>query len=323
MKNQTLKNKPELILLAGMSGAGKTTYARYLVEKGEGRTISVSRDKLRETLFSYDEVNVLEHYSNELFNKREKFLSFTLDEIITSSLIRGKNVVVDVTNLTDKYIEHYRKFNVETSLLIFDCNKEQAIERVSRRNRKVQVDVMHTQYNKIQSLKSLYHITEEEGDSLDFLPSDTKIHYIFNRFKEETIIQDPSLPEVVILDIDGTIAQKGDRDIYDGSKVHLDSKIEWVDRLRNRDIPTIICTGRDDEFREVTEKWLDDNGFKYEEIFFRKKGDQRPDWIVKEEFWREISTRRYIVGCIDDRQNVVDRCRSLGLNVMQVNYGKF
>ena len=114
MKKQILKSSPSLILLAGMSGAGKTTYARQLIENGNGEIVSISRDKLRETLFSYDEQNVKEHYNNKLFNSREKFLTSIFDECILSSLIQGKSVVVDVTNLSTKYIEHYRRFNVNT-----------------------------------------------------------------------------------------------------------------------------------------------------------------------------------------------------------------
>jgi hypothetical protein len=40
--------------------------------------------------------------------------------------------------------------------------------------------------------------------------------------KDFILEQDEKLPRAIIVDIDGTLAIKGDRDIFDYSKVHLD-----------------------------------------------------------------------------------------------------
>ena len=49
----------------------------------------------------------------------------------------------------------------------------------------------------------------------------------------------------------------------------------------------------------------------------------RPDWVIKEEMWRDLATRYNIVGMFDDRLQVVRRARALGLKVFNVEYNNF
>lgn len=86
-----------------------------------------------------------------------------------------------------------------------------------------------------------------------------------------------------------------------------------------------FCSERDEVCRKETEKWLKFNLSKFNDytILMRKQNDQRPDWIIKEELWRDIVKKYYIEAIIDDRNQVVRRARSLGLKVFQVEYGNF
>ena len=46
----------------------------------------------------------------------------------------------------------------------------------------------------------------------------------------------------------------------------------------------------------------------------------RPDWVVKEEMWKNISKQYNIIAMYDDRLQVVRRARALGLKVFNVEY---
>lgn len=120
----------------------------------------------------------------------------------------------------------------------------------------------------------------------------------------------------------------GCRDIYDGSRALEDALnvpvSTMVEAMRDSGVEIIFMSGRSDEFREVTEEWLDMHGFGDHELHMRAHGDQRKDSIVKHElFWNEVADRYNVIGAVDDRNQVVDLWRSMGITCFQVNYGDF
>lgn len=142
------------------------------------------------------------------------------------------------------------------------------------------------------------------------------------------MVQNPNLPNCVIFDIDGTLAHKGNRNPYDWSKVGEDTVDKAVSNLYNLisnvQKNTIICTGRDGICEKETKKWINLNLLWHpQEFHIRNQGDQRPDWVVKREMWEDISTRYNILYMVDDRNQVVDYARSLGLKVFQVQDSNF
>ncbi len=91
---------------------------------------------------------------------------------------------------------------------------------------------------------------------------------------------------------------------------------EWTD--------IIFVSGRNDKFREVTRKWLDDRGFKIYPLFMRKDGDFRKDSIFKKELYdNEIKGKYNIEFVLDDRNQVVEMWRQQGLTCLQVAEGDF
>ncbi len=140
------------------------------------------------------------------------------------------------------------------------------------------------------------------------------------------------LEPVYLVDIDGTIALCGERDIYDGSKVHLDTVNEHVSHivktLASLGHRIIFMTGRSREFETGTIEWLADNEFigRYlkTELHMRPAGDNRKDSAVKHELFNEHIRGRYnVAGVFDDRKQVVDMWRAIGLTVFQVAEGNF
>ena len=83
----------------------------------------------------------------------------------------------------------------------------------------------------------------------------------------------------------------------------------------------VICTARTKATEEETKAWFELNNIdcsKYD-FYFRDNEDRRKDHIVKEEMWRDISTKYFIHSLYDDRVQVINHARSLGLNVFAVN----
>lgn len=132
--------------------------------------------------------------------------------------------------------------------------------------------------------------------------------------------------DAYIFDIDGTLAIRGDRSPFNWSKVGLDTVNEPVRKVLDRlevDFPIIILSGRDEVCREETEKWLKDNDIKYDKLFMRPEGNNEKDSIIKKRIYDDIKTRYNILGVFDDRNQVVEMWRSLGLTCFQVAEGNF
>lgn len=138
------------------------------------------------------------------------------------------------------------------------------------------------------------------------------------------------LPEVIIVDIDGTLALKSpERDIHDYHLVHLDTPntavVNLVTNLASHNWHPIIMSGRSEDCREVTQNWLDKNVWPNLPLYMRPSRDHRPDWIVKNElFDAHIRDRFHVRFVLDDRDQVVTLWRDrLQLPTFQVAYGDF
>lgn len=297
----------ELIVLVGISGSGKSTLASKLVRDEPSKYTVVNRDKIRELIYGYTEENIHHYYQREDLGKLEKEVTLYEDTLIHEGLNLGRTVIVDATHLEEKYLKRYEFWNVPIKYKYFDIYLIDAIDNDSNRIRKVGEEVIRKQFEKYKKLVKL-----ENFEPVDF-------------------IQKTNNTPCVIYDIDGTIAEKGSRNAFDWKCVGEDKLItnvvatlDWVNSVSKIYRPeVIICTGRDAICKPETIEWLEHYGLGYSKIYFRPEKDQRADWIVKEEMWREIAKDHYIVGMYDDRNQVTRRARALGLKVFQVEYGNF
>lgn len=299
----------KLLILVGISGSGKSTFAHKLWADAPNDTTIVNRDKIRELLFGYTEESVNDYYSRNDISSQEKKVTRYEDTLINDALNHGNLVIVDATHLERKYLERYKYWNVPTEIKFFPIDPKVATIRMVDRERQVSKEVINKQYSRYTNL----------ANSLAKNPID---------FTPVTFNNDKSNRRCFIFDIDGTLAHKGDRNPYDWAKVGEDT-LDFPTALvaekifESWDSDIIICTGRDGVCIEETQEWLEDNSIPYDNIYIREKGDMRPDWVIKEEMWREIAEDYYIVGMFDDRLQVVRRARALGLKVFNVAYNNF
>jgi len=142
----------------------------------------------------------------------------------------------------------------------------------------------------------------------------------------------------IIVDIDGTIADLQHRRVYINSKpknyaafergiphdLPHQHVIDVVNALYDAGWRIVLCSGRGEQSRGVTEEWLVKHGVKYHVLFMRAKGDYRADNIVKMELLDKILEAGYNPSfAFDDRDQVVVAWRDRGVPCFQVAPGDF
>ena len=89
-----------------------------------------------------------------------------------------------------------------------------------------------------------------------------------------------------------------------------------------------LITGRSEEIRVGTARWVNEQRIFFSELMMRKVGDHRQDSVVKSELLDELLAQTgrpmsSIAGVFEDRKQVVDMWRGRGLRVFQVADGDF
>lgn len=90
----------------------------------------------------------------------------------------------------------------------------------------------------------------------------------------------------------------------------------------DNNLDIILVSGRSDDYREKTQKWLRKFNFNYHSLLMRKHKDNRDDSIVKGEIADEIEKTHNILFVFDDRKRVVDMWVNRGIWVFDVGQGK-
>lgn len=155
-----------------------------------------------------------------------------------------------------------------------------------------------------------------------------------------------------ICDIDGTLADVEHRRHFVSTKPRnwpafwaaadgdtpIVPVVETVKALMFAGHRMVLSSGRQEQERAQTSAWLlkhcgihvfndrvDAIMFKPQvEMFMRHTGDNRPDYVVKEEMLEFMHRRGYNPAlAIDDRQQVVDMWRKNGIRCAQVDVGDF
>lgn len=130
-----------LIVMVGLPGSGKTTWAEREQQANYGSVVIVSRDDLREKLFRAE--GVLRRQMEDLITEVE-------DQIVIRALVSGFDVIVDSMNLRPEYIERWRSiahtFGASMKLIRMTASVETCIdrdrERGARGGRSVGADVI-------------------------------------------------------------------------------------------------------------------------------------------------------------------------------------
>lgn len=281
----------KIILTKGLPASGKTTWAKQMLKDNPGQYKRINKDDLRAMLDD-----------GKWSKGNEKFILETRDHLIAEALKKGKHVIVDDTNLHSKHKNHIWRIASENDAIVevkdfTDVPLDMCIFRDQKRENPVGEKVIRDMYEQ-------------------FLKSET-----------EKYVPDTSLQPAYIFDIDGTLAKMCDRGPYDWDKVgtdHLNENVAQVlQELKEAGSEILVFTGRDGVCEKETIQWLTDNEVWYTEFRIRPEGNIEKDSVIKRRFFDELSTKYCIKGVFDDRNQVVDMWRDLGLQCYQVNYGDF
>ena len=105
----------------------------------------------------------------------------------------------------------------------------------------------------------------------------------------------------------------------------IKSVINVAEALDKAGFSILLVTGRPDNLMIDTVGWFKWNtNLKIGGLFFREKGDHRPDTEVKKELYEtQIKDKFEVLGVFEDRDSVVKMWRSLGLKCFQVAEGSY
>lgn len=307
----------ELLILRGLQGSGKTTFAREWVAEDPDWRFRVNRDDLRKQ--GYDKLWGLSHHMEE---------NVTLAEyaIAEDALKAGLSVVIDATNLRARIVREWyalaNKLGVPVRVHDIDTPLEECIVRDMKREKKVGEDVIRSfndRYFQKGKLPPVPPNVEDEPLGRAWTPN-------------------PDLPDAIWVDVDGTLAERVHPDApqpvrgpFDEDRVKEDAVREEIATLvricHAAGLKIVIMSGRTDGCQTLTEEWLTENNIPFDDCFMRRKelDKGRKDNLVKHDlFWEFVAPKYNIIFALDDRQQVVDFTRDvLKIPVLQVQPGDF
>ena len=281
----------QAILTVGVSGSGKTTWANQ-----QGKRV-ISRDDIRRQILglSYKE-NLWGNW--DMSKDAEKEVTKIMYEQIDDAANNKQDIIIADTNISKKartklanYLQFQKKYTVQSNII--DVSIYQCLTRNRFRVDRVSENVIWNQWYSMncQGLIS-----------------------------EDIIMRD----NIVVCDIDGTVAKMTGRSPYDYSLVHTDIVRKQVAQAvlglcERMDADLVFVSGREAICRDTTEKWLCDNITNNFTLFMRQMRDSRKDTTVKREIYDVFLRNKNIIAVFDDRPSVVDMWNDLGLTVFAVS----
>lgn len=299
-----------LYITRGFPASGKTTWALgFCARTG---AVNINRDDIRRQL------TIGQHGTD----RQETDVTGVQTALVRAAVNNGSDIVLSDTNLRPRQfrplIAVARQAGYTVEVRDFRVDLDELLRRNAAReaDRRVPPEVIRSLWNRFP-YRQWPTVTDLTGDA----------GYDPTRYP---VLANPrDLPHCVLVDVDGTLAHHdGLRSPYDWAHVGRDT-VDPAVRDAVRDIAAagvrvVIMSGRDASCRRATEAWLVEHGVPHDELHMRPTGDRRADWIIKDTLIREhVEGRYHIRYCLDDRSQVVDHYRALGLKVFQVQPGDF
>jgi len=268
----------KLYVLKGLPASGKSTAAAEMAKTGNVKRINF--DLMRE---------MLDHGKWSKIN--EKFLHEASIMLAELAAKHGYSVVMDNTNLSKSQLglcESIKsKIGLDMEVIDFtSVDPEECCRRDSERHKPVGRDVIYGMYN-------------------TYLRNNVFAKY------------DASLPDCIIVDLDGTIADHGnERSAFDGESVDKDKVREPVKMaihgFMSQGVFPVFVSGRENKGKCLvkTAQWLREKAAMPDKfLFMRAGGDHRKDYIIKREIYeKEIAGKFNVLGVFDDRAQVIREC---------------
>lgn len=148
--------KHEVIILQGIQGSGKTTWAKNWVKEDPKHRVRFNQDDIRNMLGEY------------WIPSREPLVKTLHDSFLNGAMLEGYDIVLDNMNLNKKTLaeieDNVKEFNKWISLspvdlhydikykTFFDTTLEECIARDSKRENPIGENVIRNTYNKYKDV---------------------------------------------------------------------------------------------------------------------------------------------------------------------------
>lgn len=281
-----------ILILRGISGSGKSTFAKQLIPEGY---YIVSRDQRRLDLLGEDGLE--KYFEAGMDPFLEEYITKLEEREIVGHLVKGHKLIIDNTHLKREYVQALVNLFYETDtnvddveIIEFEVTLEEARRRCDLRDKKPISDkVLNRQYQEFFNTKFSIGDFKLQAGLRGWIPKKItrkgKIcdgHYEPRKwfvpdFDTLQYIPDTSLPKAVIIDLDGTTAH---RDILMEPTPHMRSYYSYKD----------VYEDEPDEFTKTLVHGLMSMGI--EPVFL--SGRKRFDYEGDEYIDVEAETRRYI-----------------------------
>lgn len=278
--------------MRGLPASGKSTKAKELAQL-YGNTVRINKDLIR-TMLHFDKFT----------GANESNTQYASQLLAQGFLESGVNVIIDDTNLNPNTVQKWKdlakKLNAKIEYQDMETSIDECIERDQNRDKKVGKHV-------IQKMALQY---------LDYMKGE----------------------KVVICDLDGTLADCTHRQHFTqsdpkdwksffGAMADDTVRVEILDQLlmlEEQGYKIIFVSARPENYREVTEAWLEKHLNGYElgiALIMRDSNDKRPDVEVKSDIYEKYLKNLSILKVFDDRPSVIRMWREKGLTVEDVGNG--
>ncbi len=309
-----------VIVTMGPPGCGKNTWATERAKKSKSGCTVINRDDLRGMMVGGD----LRNYK---FNdKIEKMVTDAQMFTAKQAIALGRDVIVADTNLNPNIAGKWRQLAKDEG-----CNFEVynffEVYRKENAHREVDIGIkgIINNFRKLCKARNLLRLNSVPEDVIDLMINK---YIVPMYYKPVAYTGTPGMPKAVLLDLDGTLCHMTNRGPFDWARVGEDTLdphvYETVCLYHAAGYKILAVSGRDAICKNETTSYLNTKGVPYEKLFMRPQGDQRPDNVVKEEiFWQQIAKNYDVRLALDDRNQVCEQYREMGIKVYQVNPGDF
>ena len=269
----------------GLPASGKTTAAKDQIRDNFNSIKRINKDDLR---------NMMD--GGKWSKDAEKFIIQARNALVALCLANDLSVIVDDTNLHPKHESDIKelaeKYGARFIVSDFtDVPVDECIKRDQHRANYIGEKVIKKMHNQFLS-------------------------------KVEKAKVEPDLHPAWVFDLDGTLADHSGRSPYDYELCEGDTVNESVRTIMNnvrQPRHILLVSGRPEDYRMHTERWLKRNGIEWEHLFMRKSDDRRNDSVVKREIYETYIKRYYnVVAWFDDRLRVCREIHHLGLPLFRV-----
>ena len=293
----------KLIIMRGLPGSGKSTWAKAWVNEDPINRVRLNWDDMRNMMGPYW---IPERENTGILKElREKFLKHMME--------RNWDIVCDNMNLNPKEIEFYenivKEFNEDghpytIEFKDFFIPVEECIRR----------DAMRANPIGEKTIKSLFH---------KYMPLIVGSEHRKKIESQPTYRADK--PDCIIVDMDGTLAfNLSGRSFFDDiDMIKYDTPLlATVSILRAMKMTgtcnIFIVTGRSEKSREATEVWLAENNIPFDKVFMREDGDYSHSQDFKQKVYEDNIKNNYnVLFVLDDDTKCIEMYQEQGLICMK------